>query len=161
MRGAKNKIASDLHSSKPEAILSLFLILFLVRLEIVLAHATERAYPVFRNILKSRSRRNARLRVAHFGVVHPLAHCANILLHRFNWFKFIFISILVQVYYFLGRKQQKRPFAFVFLTHALTVTSPASFPVHECPAFTHDAAPKRNPHEQPRNLRNKTHTNRR
>lgn len=54
----------------------------------------------------------------------------------------------MQVYYFLGRKQRKLLFAFVFLTHipdynfALFFV-PLFFLVCKCSAFTHGAAPRR------------------
>ena len=63
--------------------------LFFVRLEIVLAHAADRAHPIFGNVFKSRARLDARLRIAHFRVIDPLAHRTDILLHRFNGFKFV------------------------------------------------------------------------
>ena len=65
---------------------------FLVRLEIVLAYAADRADPIFGNVFESRARLDAGFRIAHFGVVHPLAYGTDILLHRFNRFKFKFIS---------------------------------------------------------------------
>ena len=54
----------------------------------------------------------------------------------------------MQVYYFLGRKQRKLLFAFVFLTHIPDYNFslffvPLFFPVRECSAFTHGSAPRR------------------
>lgn len=59
-----------------------FWTLFLTRFKIILAHSAQRANPIFRNVFKRRTRRNARFRITNFWVVNPLAYCTNILLHR-------------------------------------------------------------------------------
>ena len=52
------------------------------RLELVLAYSAERAGPVCRKILESRSGRYSVIRVSHCGIIYPFAYRASVLFHN-------------------------------------------------------------------------------
>ncbi len=60
---------------------------FLGFAELVLAYATNRAYPIFGEIFKSCAGSNAAIGVAHCRIVFVSANVANVLFHKASFFE--------------------------------------------------------------------------
>ena len=60
----------------------LLIISFLYNLELILADAAQRAYPIVRERLKWNTWFNALLGITYLGVVDPLTYCTDILFHN-------------------------------------------------------------------------------
>jgi hypothetical protein len=60
--------------------------LFLKGFEHIFVDLAQGAYPVIRNVLKGGSRSDTAVWVAFFGIVHVLAHGADIFLHLFVFY---------------------------------------------------------------------------
>ena len=65
---------------------SLFTLPLLHFLERILSHATDGAHPIFGDVFEGGAGLDVTVRVAHFGVVNPIAYGANVLFHiAFNF----------------------------------------------------------------------------